>query len=40
MQDETKAASRPDTLNEQVGVLVRREIEARILGPMIEAFAD
>ena len=40
MQDETKAASRPDTLNEQVGVLVRREIEARILGPVIEAFAD
>ena len=28
-----------DTLNQQVGVLTRREIEARILGPMIEAFA-
>ena len=40
MQNETKAAPRPDTLNEQVGVLVRREIEARILGPVIEAFAD
>ena len=40
MQDESKAALRPDTLNEQVGVLVRREIEARILGPMIDAFAD
>lgn len=40
MQDGSKAALRPDTLNEQVGVLVRREIEARILGPMIDAFAD
>ena len=40
MQDERKAVLRPDTLNEQVGVLVRREIEARILGPMIDAFAD
>jgi hypothetical protein len=28
----------PDTLNE-IGVLKRREIEARILAPMIEAFA-
>ena len=40
MQDETTVVPRPDTLNEQVGVLVRREIEARILGPMIDAFAD
>ena len=40
MQDGSRAALRPDTLNEQVGVLVRREIEARILGPMIDAFAD
>ena len=40
MQDQTKAVPRPDTLNEQVGVLVRREIEARILGPMIDAFAE
>lgn len=40
MQNESKAVLRPDTLNEQVGVLVRREIEARILGPMIDAFAD
>ena len=40
MQDESKVVLRPDTLNEQVGVLVRREIEARILGPMIDAFAD
>lgn len=29
----------PDTLN-SVGVLVRREIEARILAPVIEALAD
>jgi hypothetical protein len=27
----------PDTLNEAVGVLVRREIEARILAPIVEA---
>lgn len=27
----------PDTLNQRVGVLVRREIEARILAPIIEA---
>ena len=40
MQDGSKTALRPDTLNDQVGVLVRREIEARILGPMIDAFAD
>ena len=40
MQAESKSALKPDTLNEQVGVLVRREIEARILGPMIDAFAD
>ncbi len=29
----------PDTLNEQVGVLTRREIEARILKPFFEAVA-
>ena len=40
MQGNGKSAPKPDTLNEQVGVLVRREIEARILGPMIDAFAD
>jgi hypothetical protein len=32
------SAPPPDRLNE-VGVLVRREIEARIVGPLLEAFA-
>ncbi|HEY8370100.1 MAG TPA: L-2-amino-thiazoline-4-carboxylic acid hydrolase [Thermodesulfobacteriota bacterium] len=27
----------PDTLNERIGVLTRREVEARILAPVIEA---
>ena len=40
MQGNGNSAPKPDTLNEQVGVLIRREIEARILGPMIDAFAD
>ncbi|MGL4651197.1 MAG: hypothetical protein ACRC1H_17455, partial [Caldilineaceae bacterium] len=26
----------PDTLNAQIGVLVRREVEARLLAPLIE----
>ena len=30
----------PDTLNEAVGVLTRREIEARIVGPLIDAFSE
>ncbi len=30
----------PDTLNEQVGVLTRREIEARILKPFVAALAE
>lgn len=29
----------PDTLNAQIGVLARREVEARILAPMIAALA-
>jgi len=31
---------KPDTLNEQVGILTRREIEARILKPFYEAVAS
>jgi hypothetical protein len=27
----------PDTLNQRIGVLVRREVEARILAPVVEA---
>lgn len=30
----------PDTLNEQVGVLTRREIEARILHPLVAALSE
>ena len=30
----------PDSLNEQVGVLTRREIEARILKPFVAALAE
>ena len=30
----------PDTLNEAIGVLTRREVEARILAPVIEALGD
>lgn len=29
----------PDTLTQQIGVLVRREVEARILAPIIDALA-
>lgn len=29
----------PDTLNARIGVLVRREVEARLLAPLIEALA-
>jgi predicted hydrocarbon binding protein len=34
------AEAEPDTLNEQVGVLTRREIEARILKPFVAALAE
>lgn len=30
----------PDTLNAQIGVLTRREVEARILSPIIEALSE
>ena len=30
----------PDTMNEQVGVLTRREIEARILKPFVAALGE
>ena len=32
--------SRPDTLNATIGVLVRREVEARILAPLIDALGQ
>ena len=33
-------SSPPDTLNAQIGVLTRRETEARILAPVLEALGD
>lgn len=33
-------ASVPDTLNARIGVLTRREVEARILAPLIDALGD
>jgi len=38
MTNATSAALPPDTLNE-IGVLKRREIEARIIGPFVDALA-
>jgi hypothetical protein len=36
MDEDTKE----DTLNEAIGVLTRREVEARLLGPLIRAFSE
>lgn len=33
-------AARPDTLTQKIGVLTRREVEARILAPVIDALGD
>ena len=30
----------PDTLNARIGVLTRREVEARILAPVIDALGE
>ena len=32
--------TRPDTLTQEIGVLVRREVEARILAPVIDALGE
>lgn len=37
---DTNQQSLPDTLNEVIGVLTRREVEARILAPVIEALGN
>jgi hypothetical protein len=37
--DQSPAGTPPDTLNARIGVLTRREVEARILAPVIEAMA-
>ena len=36
----TAADAPPDTLNARIGVLTRREVEARILAPVIDALGD
>ena len=33
-------AEKPDTLTQQIGVLTRREVEARILAPIIDALGE
>lgn len=42
MSDEIKhiQGSAPDTLNQRLGVLTRREVEARIVAPLVEALAE
>jgi hypothetical protein len=37
--DRTAASPPPDTLNARIGVLTRREVEARLLAPLIEALS-
>ena len=39
MNDTTAATSPPDDLNARIGVLTRREVEARILAPVVAALA-
>ncbi len=36
---EASIASTPDTLNARIGVLTRREVEARLLAPLVEALS-
>lgn len=36
----TKSQLPPDTLNARIGVLTRREVEARLLAPLIEALGE
>jgi len=36
----TTKGVRPDTLTQQIGVLTRREVEARILAPIIDALSE
>jgi hypothetical protein len=40
MSDPTRPPLPPDTLNARIGVLTRREVEARLLGPLIEALGE
>ena len=38
--DKEMKSTKPDTLTQQIGVLVRRKAEARILIPVIEALGN
>ena len=40
MPDSDRTGLPPDTLNARIGVLTRREVEARILAPIIDALGD
>lgn len=40
MSDDTKTDALPDTLTQRIGVLARRETEARVVAPVVEALAD
>ncbi len=37
---ESNISPPPDTLNARIGVLTRREVEARLLAPLVEALSD
>ena len=39
MSDKVTVDAFPDTLNARIGVLTRREVEARLLGPLVEALS-
>ena len=39
-QDLGASATKPDELNAVIGVLTRREVEARLLAPILDALAD
>ncbi len=40
MSNSTKAQPLPDTLNARIGVLTRREVEARILAPLVDVLGS
>jgi len=40
MSDEVTTTEMPDTLTQRIGVLARRETEARVIAPVVEALAD
>ena len=40
MSDGDTTKEMPDTLTQRIGVLARRETEARVVAPVVEALAD